>query len=211
MTTGSGTDSTSRILGGVTIAGCAIAVVADFATAALSGRFNAMENTISNLAAGRYDWLADGGLYAFVIAVLAATAGLRRWRIERLDWRIGTIALILLAGAVALIAGYEAYSTGDGTVIHYRLVYAIGVLFPAAALLTAGQFYTMNKPVGIALYALGGLFLVMGPGLFVVPTGIDGGFERVLAALMLLWFLAAGIYIWRDPDVADRVDDDQQG
>ena len=210
MSTDSGTDTPSRLMGGITIAGCLVAIVADFTTAALSGRFNAMENTISNLAAGRYDWLADAGIYAFVIAVLSATIGLWRWRIDRLDWRIGTIALIALAGCITLIGAYEAYSTGDGPVIHYRLVYAIGALFPAAALLTAGQFYTMNTAVGIGLYALGGLFLVLGPGLFIVPTDIDGGFERVLAALMLGWFLIVGIYIWRDPDVAREVDDDQQ-
>ena len=210
MSTDAGTDATSRILGGVTIAGCLTAIIADFTTAALSDRLNVVENTISNLAAGRYDWLADLGLYAFAAAVVAATIGLSRWRIERLDWRIGTIAMILLAGVVVLIAGYEAYSTGEGTVIHFRLVYALGALFPATALLTAGQFYTMDKTLGIAFYVAGAAFLVLGPGLFLVPTAIDGAYERVLAGIMLFWFVAVGVMIWRDPDVAFQVDEDQR-
>ena len=210
MSTDAGTDATSRILGGVTIAGCLTAIIADFTTAALSDRLNVVENTISNLAAGRYDWLADLGLYAFAAAVVAATIGLSRWRIERLDWRIGTIAMILLAGVVVLIAGYEAYSTGEGTVIHFRLVYALGALFPATALLTAGQFYTMDKTLGIAFYVAGAAFLVLGPGLFLVPTAIDGAYERVLAGIMLFWFIAVGVMIWRDPDVAFQVDEDQR-
>lgn len=211
MSKDAGTDGTSRILGGLTIAGCLTAIVADLTTARLSGRLNVMENTISNLAAGgKYDWLADLGLYGFVIGVLAATVGLWRWRIERLDWRLGTFALLGLAIVVAIIGAYEAYSSGEGQVIHYRLVYALGVLFPTAALLTAGQFYTMSRPVGIALYLLGGLFLIMGPGLFLVPTSIDGGYERLLAGLMLTWFVIIGVFIWRDPDVAREVADDQQ-
>ena len=210
MSTDAGTDATSRILGGVTIAGCLTAIIADFTTAALSDRLNVVENTISNLAAGRYDWVADLGLYAFAAAVVAATIGLSRWRIERLDWRIGTIAMILLAGVVVLIAGYEAYSTGEGTVIHFRLVYALGALFPATALLTAGQFYTMDKTLGIAFYVAGAAFLVLGPGLFLVPTAIDGAYERVLAGIMLFWFVAVGVMIWRDPDVAFQVDEDQR-
>ena len=210
MSKDSGTDATSRILGGVTIVGCLGAIVADFVTAAWSDRLNVVENTISNLAAGQYDWLADLGLYAFAAAVVAATIGLRRWRIDRLDWRIGTIALILLAVVVVLIAAYEAYSTGDGTVIHFRLVYALGALFPAAALLTAGQFYTMRKWVGIMLYIAGGVFLLLGPGLFLVPTGLDGAYERLLAAIMLGWFVVIGYYLWTDPDVASEVDEEQR-
>ena len=143
--------------------------------------------------------------------MLAATAGLLRWRIDRKDWKIGAALLVVYAAAVTLIAAYEAYSTGDGPVIHIYLVYTLGVAFPLAALLTAGQIYEIDKRVGIVCYLLGGTFALLGPGLFMMPTGWDGLYERFLAFLMLAWFVIMGVMIWRDPDIAHQVSAEQKG
>ncbi|MEE4199254.1 DUF998 domain-containing protein [Erythrobacter sp.] len=216
ISTDSGTDTTSRILGGLAIAGCLIAIVMDFVGLGLSERVGMARDTISDLAAAKpqrdtpIDDLVDAGLFAFVGGVLATTAGLLRWRIERLDWKAGAFFLVVVAISVALVAGYEAYTTGDGPVIHRALVYTLGLAFPLTVLLTAGQFYEISKVLGVALYALGIVWLIMGPGLFVVPTAWDGGYERVLAALMLTWFITMGVMIWRDPDIARRVSEDQR-
>lgn len=180
----------------------------------LSDRIGMFRHTISNLAANSrnnsIDLIADLGLYAFVCSVIAVAAGLLRWRIERLDWKLGIVCLALVAVCVALIAGYEAYATGNGPQIHYKLVYVLGAAFPLAVLLTAGQMRELSGPLGIALYAGGALWVAMAPLLFIVPTGWDGGYERVLAALMLAWFAVMGVMIWRDPDIAHRVDEDQR-
>ncbi len=202
------------MLGGTAIAGCLIAIVLDFVGIGLSDRVGMIRDTISDLAAAKQDTvvddLADVGLFAFVIGVLATSAGLLRWRIERLDWKIGVVALAIVAVCVTLIAGYEAYTTGDGPVIHYRLVYVLGVAFPLAVLLTAGQFWEINKALGIALYVGGALWLVLGPLLFLVPTAYDGGYERMLAALMLAWFITMGVMIWDDPDIVHHVSEEQR-
>ena len=158
------------------------------------------------------DWLllllvlayALSGYWQGFITGAAATAGLLRWRIDRKDWKIGAALLVVYAAAVTLIAAYEAYSTGDGPVIHIYLVYTLGVAFPLAALLTAGQIYEIDKRIGIACYLLG-------PGLFMMPTGWDGLYERFLAFLMLAWFVIMGVMIWRDPDIAHQVSAEQQG
>ncbi|QIQ85634.1 DUF998 domain-containing protein [Erythrobacter sp.] len=204
-----------NILGGVVIAGCLVAIVLDLVGAGLSDRVGLVRDTISNLAAKEgnatpVDELADTGLYAFAAAVLATLAGLLRWRIERLDWKIGAGSLAVVAACVTLIAGYEAYSGGDGPVIHYRLVYALGAAFPVAVLMTAGQFYRINNALGIALYALGAIWVVAAPFLFVVPTAWDGAYERLLAALMLGWFATMGLMIWRDPDTRRHVPADER-
>ncbi|MEQ8411250.1 MAG: DUF998 domain-containing protein [Erythrobacter sp.] len=203
------------MLGALVIAGCLVAVVLDLVGAGLSDRVGMISDTISNLAAAEgantpVDELADTGLYAFVIAVLATTWGLLRWRIERLDWKIGAFLLVVVAICVALIAGYEAYTSGEGPVIHYKLVYVLGGAFPLTVLLTAGQFYRIDSRLGIALYALGAIWAVAAPFLFVVPTAWDGAYERLLAALMLGWFLAMGAMIWRDPDTHRHIPKDER-
>lgn len=200
----------SRIIASVVIAGCLIAVIMDLVGLGLTDRVGMVRDTISNLAASKNgntfaDDAADFGIYAFVLAVLAATYGLLRWRIDRLDWKIGSWLLVVVAICLALIAGYEAYTVGGGPVIHYWLVYTLGIAFPLAVLLTAGQFYAMKKWFGIALYALGVIWLIFGPLLFLVPTGWDGLYERMLASLMLAWFIAMGVMIWNDPDVVRRM------
>jgi len=204
-----------KILGALVIAGCLTAIVLDLVGAGLSEKVGLIRDTISNLAASKgedtpVDELADTGLYAFALGVLATTWGLLRWRIERLDWKIGAVLLVVVAACVALIAGYEAYTSGDGPVIHYRLVYVLGGAFPLTVLLTAGQFFELHKRLGIALYALGAVWTVAAPFLFVVPTAWDGAYERLLAALMLGWFLTMGVMIWRDPDTRRHVPEDQR-
>jgi len=216
MSKDSGTDILSRVLGGTAIAGCLIAIILDFVGIGLSEKVGIISGTISDLAAAKagretmVDDLADIGLFAFVISVLATGAGLLRWRIERLDWKLGVVALSIVAVCVTLIAGYEAYTTGNGPVIHYRLVYALGIAFPLAVLLTAGQFWEISRPLGIALYVGGVIWAILGPFLFIIPTEYDGGYERMLAALMMLWFVTMGVMIWDDPDIAHHVSDDQR-
>ncbi len=173
-----------------------------------------IRNTISNVAASErsnmIDEISDIGIYAFVVAVIATTIGLLRWRIDRLDWKIGSGLLVIVAVAVTLIAGYEAYTTGNGPVIHYKLVYVLGVAFPLAVLLTAGQFWEIDKRLGIALYAGGVIWAILAPLFFIVPTAYDGAYERMLAGLKLAWFITVGVMIWRDPDIVRRVSKDQR-
>ncbi|XAP78037.1 DUF998 domain-containing protein [Citromicrobium bathyomarinum] len=192
------------------IAGCAISVVCDLLGAALSDRIGLTSDTISNLAAGKWDILSDLGIYAFVVGVLAVTIGLVRWRVSRWDWRLGTVLLVVLALDYTLIAAYEAYSTGEGMQIHYKLVYLMGVAFPLTVLLTAGQFYEIDRRLGIALYVGGVVWALAAPFLFVVPTGWDGLYERALAFGKLGWFVTMGVMIWRDPDIVRRVPEDER-
>ncbi len=192
-----------------------IAVISDLVGVGLSDKVGVIKDTISDLAASKAedtpaDQLADLGLYAFVASVLATTYGLLRWRIDRLDWKIGSGLLVIVALCVALIAGYEAYTSGEGRVIHYRLVYVLGLAFPLTVLLTAGQFREINGPLGIALYVGGALWLVLAPLLFLVPTGYDGAYERLLAGGKLAWFITMGVMIWDDPDIARQLSEDQR-
>ncbi len=117
----------------------------------------------------------------FVVGVIAAAWGLNRWHIDRWDWRAAKVLLIILAIVVTAVAAYEAYSTGDGPVIHYKLVYILGAAFPLTVLLTAGQFYDIDKRLGWAMYIGGAVWAIMGPFLFLTPTEYDGGYERLLA------------------------------
>lgn len=185
-------------------------MICDLLGVGLSERMGIASDTISNLAAGEWDILSDLGIYAFVVGVLAVLAGLVRWRVSRWDWRLGTVLLAVLAVDYTLIAAYEAYSTGEGLQIHYKLVYLMGVVFPLAVLLTAGQFYEIDRRLGIALYVGGVLWALAAPFLFVVPTAWDGLYERALALGKLGWFVIMGVMIWRDPDIARRISKDER-
>ncbi|MHA7819426.1 MAG: DUF998 domain-containing protein [Erythrobacter sp.] len=193
-----------------------IAIIMDFVGLGLTERVGMVRDTISDLAASKAentpaDELIDIGLFAFVFSVLATTFGLLRWRIDRLDWKIGSWTLVLVAICITLVAGYEAYTTGGGPVIHRYLVYGLGFGFPLTVLLTAGQFWDIRKWLGIALYSLGAIWLILGPIFFFIPTGWDGLYERMLAGLMLIWFITMGAMIWSDPDIESEVSESQRG
>ena len=196
-------DRITKALGTGIIAGCLAAIVLDLASVWLSDRLGMFRHTISNLAASErrtvIDDISDAGLYAFAAAVLATAYGLGHWRAERRDWQVGRLALVVVAACVALIAGYEAYTQDYGPMIHYKLVYALGIAFPLAVLLTAGHFGTLDRRLGRAFFAGGVLWAAAAPFLFVVATGSDGIYERVLATLMLAWFIAVGVLIRRGP------------
>lgn len=97
-------DPVARTCGVIAMAGCALCAIADLLGARLSNRIGLVSDTISDLAAGgRFDWLADLGLYAFVVAVLAAAIGLGRWPLTGWDWRLGKVLLFLIAIIVTVI------------------------------------------------------------------------------------------------------------
>ncbi|NDV00371.1 DUF998 domain-containing protein [Pseudoroseicyclus sp. CLL3-39] len=176
-----------RALGYTAIAGCAAFLLSILIADFIVPDHDWLADTISDLAAGRYEFIVDIGLYAFsaaliCIALLAAHVHMGGW-----GWSLGLIGFALLGLIVFLVGARNEYGDNDneGVVIHIYLVYALGALFAATPLAMARGASRAGKGWSRALIALGLLWIVSAPIFFIVPTSIDGIYERYLGVIAL--------------------------
>ena len=178
--------------GVVGIAGCIAVVLANIVGVLVQPKDGLIEDTISDLAAGRYAVIMDIGLYAFAIGILAASSGLRRLHWGNWSWTLGSWLLALMAVMIVVIGAYGEYGDNDvgGLVIHLPLVLAMAVTFTATALLTAAGFYRY-RPRWFWFNIACAVIWVVGAAIFwFSPTTIDGLIERLVGGVMVIWLLA---------------------
>lgn len=144
-------------------------------------------DTISDLGAGRYEFIVDIGLYAFsasliAIALLAAHFHLGGWR-----WSMGVIGFALLGLIVFLVGARNEYGDNDseGVVIHIYLVYALGVLMAAVPWTMAQGAGRVCMRYARALIAISVVWTISAPVFFLLPTSVDGIYERYLGLISL--------------------------
>jgi len=149
-------------------------------------------DTISDLGAGRYEFIVDIGLYAFAfalicLAVLAAHVHLGGW-----DWSVGIFALTLFGLLVFLIGARNEYgdNDSDGWVIHTYLVYAVGITMTVACFALARGAARVSPRYRTILIATGIVWVASAPVFFFLPTDIDGIYERYLGAMSFVLALA---------------------
>jgi hypothetical membrane protein len=149
-------------------------------------------DTISDLGAGRYEFIVDIGLYAFSaaligLAVLAAHVHLGAW-----DWSVGIIALIIFGLLIFLIGARNEYGDNDneGWVIHIYLVYALGIAMTVACFALARGAARASPRYRMILIATGIVWVISAPVFFLLPTDVDGIFERYLGAVSFVFILA---------------------
>lgn len=175
------------VLAWYAIVGCAL-----FALAVLIADFvvpghDAVADTISDLGAGRYEFIVDIGLYAFsaaliAIALLAAHVHMDGWR-----WSAGVVGFALFGLIVFLVGARNEYGDSDneGFVIHIYLVYAIGALMaglPWAMAEGAGRIAPTYRRILIALSLI---WALSAPFFFFMPDGYDGLYERYLGLIAM--------------------------
>ncbi|NIY95638.1 DUF998 domain-containing protein [Salipiger sp. HF18] len=148
-------------------------------------------DTISDLGAGRYEFIVDIGLYAFSaaligLAVLAAHVHLGAW-----DWSVGIIALIVFGLLVFLIGARNEYGDNDneGWVIHTYLVYALGAAMTVACFSLARGSARVSPVYRTVFIAAGIVWSASAPLFFFLPTDIDGIYERFLGAVSFVLVL----------------------
>ncbi len=148
-------------------------------------------DTISDLGAGRYEFIVDTGLYVFSagligLAVLAGHVHLGVW-----DWSVGIIALIIFGLLVFLIGARNEYGDNDseGWVIHSYLVYALGVAMTVACFALARGAARASPRYRTILIAAGIVWVASAPVFFFLPTEIDGLYERYLGAVSFVLVL----------------------
>lgn len=132
------------LLGWYAIVGCIVfsvaILIADFV---VPGHYW-LADTISDLGAGKYEFIVDIGIYAFSASLIAIALLAAHVHLGGVRWSMGIIGLAVLGLLVFLIGARNEYGDLDneGFVIHQYLVYGLGILFAAVPLL-------MSKAVAI--------------------------------------------------------------
>ena len=190
-----------RLLAGAALFGCAVVLACDVVMWFLVEGYDPLGQTISELAAGPHHWLQDGGILVFVLGVAALTVGLvLRGTSDPLSWAVRA-AFVLLAIDVALIALWNEYGDGEpgGVEIH---LYCVGALYVLVGfLLWFGPSVPPARGAGIAKAAKGVAvgWIIAAPLFYVMPDGIDGAYERMLAVVMVGSVAIAAYQLYRRP------------
>lgn len=192
-----------RTTGIVAILGTIALIVGNIVGSIVVPGHDWVADTVSDLAAGRYEIIQDVSLYGFAAALLALSHAAAHLHLGGKAWNGVILGLVLLALCVVVIAARNEYGDGDneGIVVHIYVVYALGALF-AAVFVMAGfsgarlGLTTMSRICAI-LWCLGA------PVFFVLPTEWDGAYERGLGAITATWVAFFG---WQLVRLSRQVD-----
>lgn len=186
------------------LAGVAMALITDLVGLRVSDRDSLMDETISELAAGRHAWIQDLGFYCFALGLAAVAWALYRRGPESLRFQLGSGLLVAVAVCITVMGAHGEYGDGEpgGFVVHKYLLYAMGPLFGAATILLAPGLRSLFEKQGLARWSigLGVLWLVSGPAVFFVPESWIGLYERGVALISLIWLGGVSILLIRGPE-----------
>ncbi len=171
----------------VAILGCVIfagtILIADFVVP----NHDWIADTISDLGAGRYEFIVDIGIYAFSSALIACALLCAHQHQGGRKWSAGVIGFAALGLIVFLVGARNEYgdNDSDGIVIHSYLVYALGLLMLLVPWLLSDGLADCAPRLSKTLKGLAVLWLLSAPPFFFLPTGIDGLYERYLGLIAM--------------------------
>ena len=182
----------SLICGIIGIFGCLAAIVTDIVGIIVVEKHNPISETISTLAITKSAWIQDLGLVLFAFGMIACAIALSRWRIDKAKWKIGTLLLFLLGIDIILIAQHNKYAgrEGVGASIHLQCVIVMAILFTLTTILLASGLRKAGRNWYRYSMATAIFWMVLSPIFFIVPTQIDGAYERFIAIIMISWVAA---------------------
>ena len=169
-------------LGWYAIFGCVVFAIAILIADFVVPDHDWIADTISDLGAGKFEFIVDIGIYAFSaslisVALLAAHVHLGDWR-----WSIGVVGFAFLGLIVFLVGARNEYgdSDRDGMVIHVYLVYLLGGLLTVLPWAMADGARQVGYGFSQILIVLSIVWTVSAPIFFFLPDHIDGIYERYL-------------------------------
>lgn len=172
-------------LGWCAVAGCVIfavtILIADFAVP----DHDWMADTISDLGAGRYEFIVDIGIYAFSASLVSIALLAAHVHLGDGGWSFGVVGFALFGLIVFLVGARNEYGDNDaeGVVIHVYLVYVIGALMAALPWAMADGAGRTGRAYRPALIGISILWTLSSPVFFFLPDGYDGIYERYLGLL----------------------------
>jgi len=156
-------------------------------------------DTVSDLAAGRYEIIQDLALYGFAGALTALSLACAHLHNGNKRWSALTFALVLLALCVVVIGARNEYGDSDneGIVVHIYVVYALGLLFAAAFALMALEKGRFGSRLRIISWTCFAIWAVAAPIFFFLPTEWDGLWERGLGVIAVIWTISVAVTLHR--------------
>lgn len=173
------------LLGAIGILGCVSLILGTLIAQNIVPDHDWMADTISDLGAGKWEIIMDIALYGFAAGLFATALAASHAHLGGVGWSVGVFSLAALAALVIVVGARNEYGDGDseGVVIHIYLVYGLGLFFLLAPLCMAsgiGRDHPVSKWL---LIVLGIAWGVAAPAFLMMPTDIDGLFERGLGVI----------------------------
>ena len=186
-------------LGAYAILGCAVFAVSILIADFVVPDHDWIADTISDLGAGRYEFIVDIGIYAFSaslisLALLAAHAHMGGW-----GWSVGIVGIAILGLIVFLVGARNEYGDNDteGVVIHAYLVYVLGLLFTVVPWVMSSGASRAGGVYGLTLKITSVVWALSAPVFFFLPTGIDGLYERYLGLIAFVMVITLAVLFIR--------------
>ncbi|WP_371155034.1 DUF998 domain-containing protein [Jannaschia sp. 2305UL9-9] len=149
-------------------------------------------DTISDLGAGKYEFIVDIGIYAYSASLIALAVGAAHAHLGGRGWTTGIYGLILTGLIVFLVGARNEYgdSDQDGVVIHVYLVWALGAAFAIIPWAMSAGAGAIAPILGRICKGVTILWVPLAPVFFFMPDGIDGIYERFLGLLTFAFVVA---------------------
>lgn len=188
------------LLGYFAIFGCAVFVISILIADFIVPDHDWIADTISDLGAGRYEFIVDTGIYAFSASLVSIALLSAHVHMGGKEWSFGLAGLAITGLIVFLVGARNEYGDNDseGVVIHIYLVYALGLLMALGTWLFAEGAARAGEAYRRVLWALTALWVASAPVFFFLPDSIDGIYERYLGVIsMAIVITLALIFIRR--------------
>ena len=195
-----------RGMAAIALAGSAIFAVAILMADFVVQHHDWIADMISDLGAGRYEFIVDIGIYAYSAALLACAVGSAHAHLGGKGWSAGLYGLIFTALVVFLVGARNEYGDADrdGTVIHVYLVYALGVAFAVIPWCMSAGAGAIDRRLGLVCKAVTVLWVPMAPVFFFMPDGWDGLYERILGLITAAFVVAIALALLGRARAIDR-------
>ena len=180
------------------IVGCCVFVLSILIADFVVPNHDWIADTISDLGAGKYEFIVDIGIYAFSSSLIAMALLTAHAHLGKRRWSFGVISLASLGLIVFLVGARNEYGDSDseGVVIHTYLVYVLGALFAVTPLLLHQGVRRASKSHARALIVISVVWTISAPIFFFLPDNIDGIYERYLGLIAFsLVFTLANLFI----------------
>jgi len=172
-------------LGALGILGCLSLLIGTMIAQNTVPNHDWMADTISDLGAGKWEIIMDVALYVFAAGLFATALAAAHAHLGGVGWSVGVVSLAALAALVIVVGARNEYGDGDseGIVVHIYLVYGLGLFFLLAPLCMAAGIGRDHPVARWLLIGLGIAWGVAAPAFLMMPTDIDGAFERFLGVI----------------------------
>ncbi|CTQ51342.1 DUF998 domain-containing protein [Jannaschia donghaensis] len=149
-------------------------------------------DTISDLGAGRYEFIVDIGIYAYSATLIACAVAASHAHLGGRGWSLGIYGLIAAGLIVFLIGARNEYGDGDDSTwhIHIYLVLGLYVIFAVIPWSMSAGMAAIRPLAGRIAKGVTIIWVPTAPVFLFMSTEIDGLYERFLGLQTFIFVYA---------------------